>query len=372
VRIRVFTSRQIPCRQMGNSSLPTPDSGCSANATHQVGATPAFTLVELLVSMSVLVMILFVLLSITNSTQRIWKQTSTRIDSFRAARIGFESVSRRLSQATLNTYWDYNNPTSPTSYVRCSELRFISGGSNLSGTVAGGTPVTHSIFFQAPLGYVSDSTYNRMENLLNTCGYYVVLASDTTTRPSFLTLPAHTRFRLMELSEPAESLSIYTYTSGSAGYTGNAWFSTPLGVSGNSHVIADNVIALVLLPKLSGNSGASLTSNYTYSSAPVNYPYVTGTQTANENQLPPLVQVTMVAIDEVSAARLETISNGDQIAELGLASLFQTVGSLTDPTVVPGYANDLQTLTNKLQSLHLNYRVFNTEVSIRGAKWGGL
>ena len=85
--------------------------------------SPAFTLVELLISMSVLTVIMLLMVSIAGSTQRIWKQTSTRIDAFRATRTGFESMTRRISQATLNTYWDYNSTTAPTRYVRRSELR---------------------------------------------------------------------------------------------------------------------------------------------------------------------------------------------------------------------------------------------------------
>ena len=344
----------------------------------------AFTLVELLISMSVLALIMFVLLSIINSTQRIWKQTSARIDSFRAARIGFESVARRMSQATLNTYWDYDNPANPNRYVRRSELRFVSGGSNLAGgLVAGGTAATHSAFFQAPLGFVSDSTFNRMETMMNTFGYYVVLSSDAATRPLFLTMPARTRFRLMELSEPAESLSIYAYTSGSAGYNGNQWYMKPLSYTATdaatgttiypySHVVADNVIALVLLPKLSAQedpTGTTLAPGYVYTSAPQGSPSwpPSNPQPVSQNQLPPLVQVTMVAIDEASAARLESMA-ADQAQTLGLSTLFQTTGSLTDATV-NGYARDLKSLTDKLQSLKLNYRVFNSEVAIRGAKW---
>ena len=53
--------------------------------------------------MAVLSLVMLVLLSITGTTQSIWKQTSQRIDSFQVARSGFESMTRRLSQATLNT-----------------------------------------------------------------------------------------------------------------------------------------------------------------------------------------------------------------------------------------------------------------------------
>ena len=348
--------------------IPTPRSDTLSPFENRCG----FTLLELLVSISVLMIVLLVLMGIVNSTQKIWKQTAQRIDAFRAARTGFESMTRRLSQATLNTYWDYNSTNAPTRYIRSSELRFLSGT-----PATGGTTPTHSVFFQAPLGYTSNSTrYFGLDNLINTLGYYITVSSDKAFRPTFLSIPEHTRFRLMQLLEPSENLTIYSQTSGGKAnqYQGNEWFTTPLATPGYSHVIADNVIALVLLPKISTQqdpTGGKLTSNYTFSSAPTGYPYLSANQTSNENQLPPLVQVTMVTIDEASAARLEQISNGDpatMVSKLGLGTLFQQVGSLTDNSQ-PGYAQDLKTLTDKLQSLHLNYRVFNTDVSIRGAKW---
>ncbi len=37
----------------------------------------------------------------------IYRRMRSRIDTFQEARAGFETVTRRLSQAMLNTYWDY-------------------------------------------------------------------------------------------------------------------------------------------------------------------------------------------------------------------------------------------------------------------------
>ena len=391
---------------------------------------------ELLISMTILAAIMVVLLSITNSTQRIWKQTSQRIDSFRAARTGFEAMTRRLSQATLNTYWDYDNPRAPTTYIRRSELRFISGmqaNSNKSliyplvadsytTAVTGIAHPTHSVFFQAPVGYVSGTSSLvgiGMETLLNTCGYFIELASDNITpagnypniaRPGFLTTPPRTRFRLMELCQPGEKLNIYQWTSGldSTNYLyGNAinpanliapyqWFlgkgtDSPTGLASdtslekNSHVLAENVIALILLPKLPATddpTGLTLLqiippgSTYTslFNSAP-QYATVAAETAAYANQLPPLVQVTMVALDEPSAARLQllaTAQNQDQATFLGLTNtgtvLFGRPKSLTN--VSPGYTADLNTLLKKLDNNHLNYRVLTSEVSIRAANWG--
>jgi len=176
----------------------------------------------------------------------------------------------------------------------------------------------------------------------------------------------------MALSEPSENLTLYTKTSGTPGYNTAEWFSTPLGSSTYSHVLAENVIALVLLPKLSAKedtAGTTLAPNYSYDSAPISWPPPAppATQPATQNQLPPLIQLTMVAIDEASAARLEAMG-GDQVAKLNLAGLFQNAGDLTDASK-PGYAKDLKTLTDTLVAMNFTYRVFTSEISIRGAKW---
>ena len=51
-----------------------------------------------------------------------------------------------------------------------------------------------------------------------------------------------------------------------------------------------------------------------------------------------------------------------------MSTLFQTVGDTTNADNT-GYAQDLQTLQNTLLANRLDYRVFTSNVSIKGAKW---
>ena len=69
--------------------------------------TSGFTLIELLLAMSVLALMAVMMLSVTSSAQKIAKQTTSRTEQFREGRRAFERINQRLSQATLNTYWDY-------------------------------------------------------------------------------------------------------------------------------------------------------------------------------------------------------------------------------------------------------------------------
>lgn len=359
----------------------------------------AFTLVELLVSMVIVVLLLLILVSITDQTRRTWTYTTSKVEQFRDSREAFESITRRISQATLNTYWDYHYPNDdtskpPDSYVRQSELRFISGSANTL-TVATNRP-THAVFFQAPLGFVQDTTtyagINQLENLLNTWGYYLEWNSDKTSRPAFLpaSFPEHYRFRLMEMMEPSEKLTVYQYTSGLTGttaknltYKGKEWFTTPLAVApqpggvSQQRVVADNVIALIILPKLSQSDQKAkdpitgISSNYTDSSLAPSYDYDTTYDKQSDpnlnphNQLPPEVLVTMVAVDEATFGRLQgsSATMPDYTKDL-----FQKAGNLSDSSV-DGYAKDLAALQTTLQTNHLNYRIFSTTVSLKAAKW---
>ena len=65
----------------------------------------------MLVATFVLVMILGMTLQIIKSANDLFLGTRKRIDTFQEARAGFEVMTRKISQAMLNTYWDYANGT---------------------------------------------------------------------------------------------------------------------------------------------------------------------------------------------------------------------------------------------------------------------
>ena len=319
--------------------------------------------------MAVLTLLLVVMLSMLNVTSSMWTRTRGKIEQFRDARDAFEAMTRRISQATLNTYWDYldasgsartpaNSATfTPARYARQSELRFISGpAAGLMSTLG----PTHAIFFQAPLGVVADEAgaYGGLQYLLNTWGFYIEYADDTALRPPFVTTPPRTRFRLMELTQPSEAMTLYSYTSGAPSYAGKGWFTdawnaTPPPV----HVLAENVIALVLLPKLTPKedpTGITLSPNYVYDSTAIN----PDAKINPKNQLSPVVQMTMIAIDELSANRMTAADNTGLQAEL--ASLFRDASQ---------FDSDLRGLEAYLIGQKINYLISTTNISIKGAKW---
>ena len=332
----------------------------------------AFTLIEVLVSMVVLAIIVGIIFSMISQTGSLWKNTSAKMESYKNARAAFDAMTRTISQATLNTYYDYQDSTGtwssvsgkpPSTYARRSDLEFTCGqGSTLIGsTYINGastyTPVTHSLFFQAPLGW--SNAYATQQRLLNACGFYVAYGPDPTVPPYLSGLSPHYKYRLMQFIQPSENLAVYEYP------TATTWFTQPISTTydhASNFVLAENVIALVIWPKSAGDSATTtpLTAGSTYS-------YDSRTTGISYNQLPPVVDVTMVSIDEASAIRLGNPSTPPN-STVGLTSTIFTTA--TYPTSGQSQLQiDLATMESTLSNAHLNYHVFQTEVAIGGAKW---
>ena len=351
--------------------------------TRQAG----FTLVEVLVSLGIVVLLTVLFAGIVHQTSVVWRRTTAKTEQFGEARAAFESMTMRLAQATLNTYWDYDNVAAPKRYERRSELRFISGpADDLIGTPpAGRSRLTHAVFFQAPLGITELPRYRGYENLLCTWGYYLEVGDDLALRPDFITtqvVPARFRSRLMELWDPAERNPIYSFTSGPMGraYAGREWFR---GVFASNHppvrVLAENIVALIITPRLAPADEAAVKSsgenadysplapNFLYDSAPVATPSDPRYSDGRLNpihQLPPLLEVTMVAVDELSAKRLGRAWQSADPFEIG--RYFRDTRHTGQELHLDGSPDSLE---SRLIQQHLNYRLFTTNVVIRGAKW---
>src|SRR5688500_2503792 len=162
--------------------------------------TSGFTLVEVLVSTVLIVAIMVLLLGTVDQTQRLWARSRAKATQFQSARAAFEVISRRLSQATLNTYWrasdlDVNTNEAHLLFRRQSELQFLSGPMerildakkivpNLNGgnsQIAENYP-THGVFFSVPLGsteYLEKEgeeylrKFRELDSMLVACGYFI-------------------------------------------------------------------------------------------------------------------------------------------------------------------------------------------------------
>jgi uncharacterized protein (TIGR02599 family) len=449
----------------------------------------AFTLIEVMVSSALIVVIMGFLMYTMDQTQRTMRGADSKVGQFQTARVAFEAMTRNLSQATVNTYWDLdfgvkNGKVQPVGYRRNSDLHFVSGVA-ASQKILNSTEIidpTHAIFFQAPLGvsYQDDHTevtatgyapvddnvdpsqtnddltpkrkYRFLNGLLNVCGYYIHWGADPRV-PTFLKqdlasdkINRRYRYRLTEVTQPTETVTVFNnpwYTRHKIAdpktrieKTFNAspndgarsriyenatdWIKVAIGQLSPtlgprinySRPLADNIVAMIVVPKLpeSDRKGGDktrlddLTTDYEYDSRPqsvynasfddANPSFRKGTaqiQTLLSDQdpkreytqyaqLPPILQVTLVAIDEDSGAKLEsslgTPENGPPIHWAN--GLFKTLNKVTDFTDDLGDPADpestslLGRLSGRDRSLRLpkmNYRIFTTDVVMRAAKW---
>lgn len=318
-------------------------------------------------TIAILAIMMGLIFTLTRQTAQVYKDTSGQMEAFRSARNAFESMTRTLSLATLNNYYDYVDSSGvtraqaiqagttktfrPSSYDRISDLHFVSGG----GLHA--PQVTHSVFFQSPLGYAPNPAFDGLENLLNVCGYYVEYAADT-AKPDFVSTRSLHRYCLMELIQPADSMKVYSTLD-------RSWFTLPLQ-SGTPpvHMLAPNVIALLIRPR-SSNADVGAPGNDPIAEAMTGYTYDSRANLAPSihHQLPPILEVALVAIDEASAARLlPNISSQPPIIAEALAS----DGRFTEPENLDADLTDLQ---SDLNASRLNYRLFRTLVPMRNSKW---
>lgn len=357
----------------------------------------AFTLVEVLVSMTVLLILLLISAQVIGTVQSTWTASNARVSQFREARTAFDIITRNLSQATLNSYIDYDqnylknksnvNATAavaPTKYLRKSDLRFVCGptiGGNSGSLLAQGGSAAqspgHAVFFQAPLGVSHDPAYIGLDRLLCGRGYFVQYTSDEFFRPAVLpTGQPRFRYRLMEFSPPAEQNLIYDTTSN------QKWFAqagvpvqgteTPIN-HGLTRPIADNIVALIIAPQLETDaaaSGGSTTNSSEAYRAVFNYDSALNDGAAsvsgqgNQHRLPPLVRVVLVAIDERTADRLGQM--GDPSSPPFGTEISSLIGGDEN---AQNMNQTMENVAKVLSQRKINYRIFSATVSIRGAKW---
>jgi uncharacterized protein (TIGR02599 family) len=315
--------------------------------------TNAFTLIELLVTVVILLFVLVALFEFMGNVEQVWR--STAADPFAEAEDAFETVAGRLAGAALEPYQDYaaaggafrtsssGNSFVPDHLARRSDLAFVCGGA--SAWLSGRTTAGDCVFFLAPAGYTQTEAHLGLERLLNALGYFVEFG-DESDAPSFLSPGVHRwRWRLKEIVQPAESVQIYTQTASLA------WVQSVLQAPVS--VLAENVIALVILPERAANdAGASLAPAYAYDSRN------TGDATTLY-QLPSRMRLALAVIDEASAKILAGQS-GAQAPSLVPANLFLDSSKMDA---------DLATLDAALTARKINHRILERTILLPAAAW---
>ncbi len=285
---------------------------------------------------------------------------------------------------------------------------------------------THSVFFQAPLGVTWEldtansangaklEKFRQLDEAMVGLGYLVEFGPDPNV-PSFLRelqYPKRERFRLVELLMPTERLSIYQrpldrgsneynkdpqiLNQANGPYVGMTdeqrnltanwvrphWLEDALTrekIPGSDstgyrfkygQVMAENVVALIVLPKVAPQDRKredridDLAPDYRYDSWRIlKVDPAKPFEAARDNQLPPILQVTMLVIDEPTAARVAE-RYGDQPPAWS-EKLFERV------TTPKSYLEDVDRLIEGLEKepFPVSYRIFSKDIVLRGSKW---
>ncbi len=358
---------------------------------------------------------MLVVTQVVGLVQRSWVRTNSRVSQFREARIAFDTMTKNLSQATLNTYWE--NVFDPLhsdlggqfkkarNYVRQSELQFVCGPTTEVITSAGGSAQNypgHAVFFQAPLGVTrlvaakdQEANTENMVNLLCGRGYFVEWGDDQPYRPPFLnqltSVPVRFRLRLMEYSPTAEMNRIYDQNlrplvdSQSGVNNGKRWFNEGVAAVLSSTVqdnetsitraftrpIAENILALIISPQIESTNTTSsppyvIAPDYFFDSTLTGSTALGGSQ-GTQHLLPPLLRVTMVAIDSRGG---ETLSSNSELRD----QILQTVSSLFTQASkfeadLEGTPDEAGALETELLNSKINFRVFTTTIAMKQARW---
>jgi len=366
-------------------------------------ATPGssgFTLIEIVVSSVVFAVLLLGIATIVNQAQIHWSRTQNVARQFRESRIAFDQLSRNLTQATLAPHWDYREeeddgtgagadrdnrteivPLRQERYQRLSELHFfVDQTDNRLDQIAEDDREyrSHMLGFHAPLGDAEHGAYRSLRALIAGRAYYLEFGDDLDRRPVFVKemdddeMTPRYRYRLIEYRPPSDRNTIYADGLGLDGDEEiNQWY-LPVGGKRDqpnpfARVLAENVIALIVSPRNAtqsrqGQRVFELAPFYSYDSADPSK--AEGQPPETQNLLPPLVDLTIVAISEVSASRLQDRWEEKEPPELAFDKNW-----FTETT---RYYADLRALEQQLQVNNVEYRVFTSLVKLRSSQFSNL
>ena len=151
--------------------------------------TRGMTLLEMLVAMAIFGVVMLVIGHAIAMMQNTWTKVRGKADGFRNTRLALDLVAGRLTQATLNQRWKFDDTGTSPQYVTDSDLHFVSGPASVLLSDIPGT-VGHAVFFHAPFGENDPARDSkdmpRLNSTLNAWGYFVEYGPDKDEKPEFM------------------------------------------------------------------------------------------------------------------------------------------------------------------------------------------
>jgi uncharacterized protein (TIGR02599 family) len=328
---------------------------CSRRRNRVRARRAGFTILEVLATLTVLMLVFAVLAQFMENIDRSWKAAAA--DPFAEAAAAFTIVTQHLEVATLEPYRDYADASgafrtdsggafTPDHLARRSDLAFVCGPSASLLGASARTTAGSGVFFAGPGGQTQLYAQSGLDHLFNAVGYFVEFGPDA-NGPSFFGGATRERWRLKQVVQPSESLQIFAST------TSAPWIAQLAGPAATPSILAENVIVLVVLPeRAASDTGAALAPAYSYDSRDA-------TNTLTFAQLPPRVHVMLAAIDEASAQRLAS-------ADGATAPVLLPPGLFQDATKLDA---DVAALDASLTAAKIAHRIFQRDLEITTSAW---
>ena len=298
----------------------------------QSATSSAFTLVELLIAMTVLALIAILLVSLLGGVNRAWVSSEQQAETFQDGRAIIELMSRELTQAVISPKLQFvQNPT----------LTGVTQRAN-----------SGSLFWQA--GLASTSSGN-----LSEVGYYL---SENTAQ--------HT-FQLNRFFVPPTDTTNYKIFANSPNDRNALWVTNFVALPGLNTLVSDGVVAFWArcldsngdpIPWISsaatpnGDAGAApLQFNSAghfqpaISGQPSSFTYTNASSTALTHLLPATVELTLVTVDSKTMQR----------SRASVPALPILTGAQDIPNAVTTFSQSL--ITNNIKGA----RTFSTRVSLK-------
>jgi uncharacterized protein (TIGR02599 family) len=289
------------------------------------------------------------------SIDQSWQAAAS--DPYAEAAAAFTTVTQHLEVAALEPYRDYadasgafhTNPSAAFTadhLARRSDLAFVCGPGATLLSASGRTTAGSGVFFAGPAGQTQLYAQAGLDHLFNSLGYFVEFGPDA-NGPAFFSGATRERWRLKQVVQPSESLQIFATT------TSAPWIAQLAGSSATPEILAENVVALIVLPeRAASDNGSALAPAYAYDSRDA-------ANALTFAQLPSRVRVMLAAIDEASAQRLAA-ANGTAAPVLLPTGTFQDSAK---------FDADVATLDASLTAAKIGHRLFQRELEVTTSAW---
>lgn len=278
-------------------------------------AMRGWTLIELLVSITILSLLLLFAAEILQLSRGAWQHTHTALRRQLSEDAARSVLLHELPQATLQARSEYDGDTAVT--VRESDLHFVCGpAAELLPQAT--SALGDAIFFHAL------APDEELRQTLQARGFWCEYSTGESWQPAFLPMPQRKRFRLLCWHPPATSFQPPAASGTAPGrQTVYAWFQQR---TAHVSVVAEDVLAMHV-QAMPGSLPLYDSRHHEWAAGHA------GTS-ATRHQLPRELHITLLIIDEASLARLSAAQADELQSRLVQTAALKPGGLRPDFTLV--------------------------------------